>query len=40
LGLRYICVLKEGEFAGLVHKKSFVHYVKELETEQRKKGRG
>jgi chloride channel 3/4/5 len=40
LGLRYICVLKEGEFAGLVHKKSFVHYVKELEREQRRKGRG
>lgn len=39
LGLRYICVLKEGQFAGLVHKKSFVKYVKELEVEEREKGR-
>lgn len=39
LGLRYICVLKEGQFAGLVHKKSFVKYVKELEVEGREKGR-
>ena len=31
LGLRYMCVLKEGRFAGLVHKKSFVKYVKEVE---------
>ncbi|KAK4983843.1 hypothetical protein LTR50_006970 [Elasticomyces elasticus] len=31
LGLRYICVLKEGRFAGLVHKKAFVKYIKELE---------
>jgi chloride channel 3/4/5 len=38
LGLRYICVLKEGQFAGLVHKKSFVKYVKELEVEEREKG--
>ena len=30
LGLRYICVLHEGSFAGLVHKKSFVRYVKEV----------
>lgn len=31
LGLRYICVLKDGQFAGLVHKKAFVKYIKELE---------
>lgn len=36
LGLRYMCVLKEGKYAGLVHKKAFVRYVKELEGEQRK----
>lgn len=30
LGLRYICVLREGKFVGLVHKKAFVHYVKEV----------
>ncbi|KAK4546582.1 hypothetical protein LTR36_001799 [Oleoguttula mirabilis] len=31
LGLRYICVLREGRFAGMVHKKTFVRYVKELQ---------
>jgi len=31
LGLRYICVLRDGQYAGLVHKKSFVKYVKGLE---------
>ncbi|KAI9832653.1 MAG: hypothetical protein M1819_004238 [Sarea resinae] len=31
LGLRYICVLRDGKFAGLVHKKAFVKYTKELE---------
>ena len=31
LGLRYICVLKDGMYAGMVHKKSFVKYIKELE---------
>ncbi|KAL9598593.1 MAG: hypothetical protein Q9179_003846 [Wetmoreana sp. 5 TL-2023] len=31
LGLRYICVLRDGQYAGLVHKKTFVKYVKELE---------
>lgn len=36
LGLRYICVLKEGRYAGLVHKKAFVKYVKELEATERK----
>ncbi|KAL8756647.1 MAG: hypothetical protein Q9184_004430 [Pyrenodesmia sp. 2 TL-2023] len=31
LGLRYICVLRNGQYAGMVHKKSFVKYIKELE---------
>ncbi len=31
LGLRYICVLRDGQYAGLVHKKAFVKYIKELE---------
>ena len=31
LGLRYICVLKDGLYTGLVHKKTFVKYIKELE---------
>lgn len=31
LGLRYICVLKEGQYAGLIHKKTFVKYLRELE---------
>ncbi|KAL9618692.1 MAG: hypothetical protein Q9160_006659 [Pyrenula sp. 1 TL-2023] len=31
LGLRYMCVLRDGSFAGLVHKKTFVKYVKDLE---------
>ena len=31
LGLRYVCVLRDGQYAGMVHKKSFVKYVKELE---------
>ena len=33
LGLRYVCVLRDGQYAGLVHKKMFVKYVKELEME-------
>ena len=37
LGLRYICVLKEGRYAGLVHKKTFVKYVKEVEKQKKKK---
>ena len=35
LGLRYICVLREGRYAGLVHKKAFVKYVKMAEMEER-----
>ncbi|KAK4561731.1 hypothetical protein LTR86_004410 [Recurvomyces mirabilis] len=34
LGLRYICVLKEGRYAGLVHKKRFVHYIKEVREKE------
>lgn len=36
LGLRYVCVLDGGKFEGLVHKKAFVRYVKELEHQERK----
>lgn len=36
LGLRYLCVLDGGKFAGLVHKKAFVRYVKDLEHAERK----
>ncbi len=36
LGLRYMCVLRDGQFAGLVHKKGFVKYIKELEEGERK----
>ncbi|EEQ31601.1 hypothetical protein McanMca71_006097 [Microsporum canis] len=31
LGLRYMCVLRDGQYAGLVHKKSFVKFMKETE---------
>ncbi|KAI0456190.1 chloride channel [Xylaria acuta] len=34
LGLRYICVLKNGRYAGMTHKKRFVKYVRELEDEE------
>lgn len=34
LGLRYICVLDEGEYRGLVHKKLFVRYAKTLEEKE------
>lgn len=40
LGLRYMCVLRDGQFAGLVHKKTFVKYIKELEESERRGGRG
>ena len=33
LGLRFICVLRDGQYAGLVHKKAFVKYVREIEQE-------
>ena len=38
LGLRYMCVLRDGQFAGLVHKKTFVKFIKELEENERKGG--
>ncbi|KAG9237011.1 chloride channel [Amylocarpus encephaloides] len=31
LGLRYVCVTREGRFAGMTHKKTFVKYMRELE---------
>ncbi|KAL8804972.1 MAG: hypothetical protein Q9200_005618 [Gallowayella weberi] len=31
LGLRYVCVLRDGQYAGLVHKKTFVKYIRDLE---------
>jgi len=34
LGLRFVCVTKEGRDAGLVHKKTFVKYMKELEDKE------
>lgn len=34
LGLRYVCVIKEGRFAGLTHKKTFVKYMRELEEKE------
>ncbi|KAI0603499.1 voltage-gated chloride channel-like protein [Biscogniauxia sp. FL1348] len=34
LGLRYICVLKDGRYAGMTHKKRFVKYMRELEEQQ------
>ncbi|KAI5290767.1 hypothetical protein KEM54_000524 [Ascosphaera aggregata] len=33
LGLRYMCVLRGGQYAGLVHKKSFVKFIKEKHEE-------
>ena len=31
LGLRYVCVVSDGQYRGMVHKKTFVKYVKTLE---------
>jgi chloride channel 3/4/5 len=31
LGLRYICAVSEGRYVGMLHKKAFVRYVKEME---------
>ncbi|KOS19009.1 H(+)/Cl(-) exchange transporter 3 [Escovopsis weberi] len=33
LGLRYICVLRDGKYAGMIHKKTMVKYMRELEEE-------
>ncbi|KAI1000911.1 H(+)/Cl(-) exchange transporter 3 [Podosphaera aphanis] len=30
LGLRYVCVLRKGRYVGLIHKKTFVCYVRQL----------
>lgn len=38
LGLRYICVLRDGKYAGLVHKKTFVKYIKDLERHEKAHG--
>ncbi|KAI6778824.1 H(+)/Cl(-) exchange transporter-like protein [Emericellopsis cladophorae] len=34
LGLRYICVLREGKYAGMTHKKTFVKYMREQHEEE------
>lgn len=34
LGLRYMCVLDEGEYRGMVHKKAFVRYCKTMDAEE------
>jgi chloride channel 3/4/5 len=33
LGLRYMCVLEDGEYRGMVHKKAFVRYCKTMEVD-------
>jgi chloride channel 3/4/5 len=40
LGLRYICVTHEGKYAGMVHKKTFVRFVKEVQDRERAGRRG
>lgn len=35
LGLRYICVLRDGRYAGMLHRKVFVKYVREQEEKER-----
>ncbi|KAI9733735.1 MAG: hypothetical protein M1818_007149 [Claussenomyces sp. TS43310] len=34
LGLRYICVLRDGHYAGMLHRKMFVKYVREVEDKE------
>jgi len=34
LGLRYLCVLKDGKYFGMLHKKAFVKYCKDLEKHE------
>jgi chloride channel 3/4/5 len=34
LGLRYICAISEGRYVGMLHKKAFVRYVKEMEEKE------
>jgi chloride channel 3/4/5 len=31
LGLRYLCIVDEGRYVGVVHKKQFLAYLKEME---------
>jgi hypothetical protein len=35
LGLRYLCIIENGKYIGVVHKKMFLAYLKELETKSR-----
>ncbi|KAK3692497.1 chloride channel [Podospora appendiculata] len=35
LGLRYICILRDGRYAGMTHKKTFVKYIRELEEKEK-----
>ena len=37
LGLRYVCVLRDGKYAGLVHKKAFVKYIRDLEEAEKQR---
>ncbi|KHJ30995.1 putative voltage gated chloride channel [Erysiphe necator] len=30
LGLRYLCVLQEGRYVGMIHKKAFVQYIRQI----------
>ncbi|EPS38229.1 hypothetical protein H072_7994 [Dactylellina haptotyla CBS 200.50] len=32
LGLRFLCITQEGQFAGMVHKKDFLKYLKDMES--------
>ncbi|ROW12789.1 hypothetical protein VMCG_00643 [Cytospora schulzeri] len=34
LGLRYICVLQDGKYAGMTHKKTFAKYMRQIEEKQ------
>ncbi|RKF63986.1 H exchange transporter 5 [Erysiphe neolycopersici] len=34
LGLRYLCVLQEGRFIGLIHKKAFVDYTRQVSRKE------
>ncbi|KAM7201032.1 H(+)/Cl(-) exchange transporter 3 [Naviculisporaceae sp. PSN 640] len=34
LGLRYICILRDGRYAGMTHKKTFVKYMREIEEKE------
>jgi len=34
LGLRYLCMVDEGKYVGVVHKKMFLAYLKELDAKK------